>query len=170
MFRRLDFADQKLSEQLRSRGEMPNHDQLAIALGRAGHYGLLWTAICLAGSVADPSRAGLWRRAAIAAPLADVSSFALKYVFSRPRPERTDEHPRLAKEPSSPSFPSGHAAASFAGAHALSSVRPALTAPSYALATAIAYSRIHLGVHYPVDVLAGAVVGEVVARLWGRIF
>ena len=66
---------------------------------------------------------------------------------------------RDARTPASSSFPSGHTASAFAFAAAVSADRPDLAFPLYALATAVGYSRVHVGVHYPGDVMAGAVLG-----------
>ena len=59
----------------------------------------------------------------------------------------------------SASFPSTHAAASFAAGYALSRLFPALKVPIWVLAGLVAYSRVYVGVHYPLDVIGGAVVG-----------
>ncbi|MEZ5293978.1 MAG: phosphatase PAP2 family protein [Vicinamibacterales bacterium] len=64
-----------------------------------------------------------------------------------------------------PSFPSGHAATAVAGALAGTTLLPALRVPLWALATAMAYSRVYVGVHYPSDVLAGALLGAACAFL-----
>jgi len=63
----------------------------------------------------------------------------------------------------SASFPSTHAAASFAAAYALSRLFPALKIPIWLLAGLVAYSRVYVGVHYPLDVIGGAVVGVAAA-------
>lgn len=93
-----------------------------------------------------------------------VSAFvstALKYSVNRDRPFVT--YPELEKETSakSPSFPSGHTSAAFATATSLSLAFPKwyVVAPSFLYAGAVGYSRMSLGVHYPSDVLAGAIVG-----------
>ena len=67
--------------------------------------------------------------------------------------------------PSSRSFPSGHSATAFAFATGLGHVSPAAAVPLHALAALVAYSRVHTGVHYPADVLAGAVMGTALAQL-----
>jgi len=71
--------------------------------------------------------------------------------------------------PRSSSFPSGHAASAFAFATAAGSAQPGLSAPLRAVATLVGYSRVHTGVHYPADVLAGAFIGVSAAELAGRL-
>lgn len=93
-----------------------------------------------------------------------VSAFistASKLAFKRERPFTT--YPEIEKETSgdSYSFPSGHTSSAFATATSLSIAFPRwyVIAPSFAWACAVGYSRLHLGVHYPSDVFAGAIVG-----------
>lgn len=84
----------------------------------------------------------------------------MKHLFDRARPFVSDAGiAPIIKTPSSSSFPSGHSATAAAGAITLSTVYPALM-PVFALAALlVALSRIYLGVHYPLDVLAGALIG-----------
>ena len=70
--------------------------------------------------------------------------------------------------PASASFPSGHAASAFAFATGVGHVLPAVGVPLRALAALVAYSRVHTGVHYPGDVVAGALVGSGLAQLTTR--
>lgn len=92
---------------------------------------------------------------------------ALKYSINRPRPFAT--YPDLEKETSagSPSFPSGHTSNAFALATSVSLAYPKwyIIVPSYLWAGLVAYSRMDLGVHYPSDVLAGALIGAGTAFL-----
>ena len=78
---------------------------------------------------------------------------------------RPDEPDPLVTIPHSHSFPSGHTATSFAGATALSLLYPRATPAFFLLAAAIAYSRLYVGVHFPLDVVGGAVIGVATALL-----
>ena len=88
-------------------------------------------------------------------------SAGLKYGTNRTRPYNAYSNIDNITSPSSPSFPSGHTSTAFATATSLSIVFPKwyVIAPSYLWACSVGYSRMHLGVHYPSDVLAGAIFG-----------
>jgi diacylglycerol kinase family enzyme/membrane-associated phospholipid phosphatase len=114
-------------------------------------------------------RAGIRGLASIGATSAIVN-FVIKPLVKRKRPAR-DRIPaarQLVREPLSTSFPSGHAASAFAfvsGVALESRPAGALLAP---IAAAVAYSRTFNGVHYPLDVASGALIGSAVAAA-GRL-
>ena len=91
----------------------------------------------------------------------------VKPVARRRRPVRdTDEaRTRNVRMPTSASFPSGHTAAAFAFANAAGRIMPVASVPLHTLAAVVGYSRVHTGVHYPGDVIAGALIGAVIADL-----
>ncbi|MDH6629671.1 membrane-associated phospholipid phosphatase [Streptomyces sp. LBL] len=85
-----------------------------------------------------------------------------KRLVRRPRPHRAEDSPfpgRHVPMPASASFPSGHTASAVAFAAAVGPAFPVATVPLGLLACAVGYSRIHTGVHYPGDVIAGALLG-----------
>ena len=95
-------------------------------------------------------------------------NLGVKPIARRRRPDRT--HPALFEDrhvpmPRSASFPSGHAASAFAFAYAVGRHLPALAVPIRLLAAAVAYSRVHTGVHYPGDVVIGSVAGSGTAAM-----
>ena len=124
-----------------------------------GSWGAVWLLIAVA--VAASSRRWqvlLW--VAVADVAAHLSTDVLKALIHRDRPH---VHTLVAK-PHSHSFPSGHAMTSFACAVVLASYLPRLRVPLYILAALIAFSRAYVGVHFPLDVLAGSVLGLLLGR------
>ncbi|QKW10758.1 phosphatase PAP2 family protein [Streptomyces sp. NA04227] len=121
----------------------------------------LTLAATLAITPGRPRRAALAGVAAIAVASA-AANLVGKRVIPRRRPDR--EAARVAVDrhvpmPTSASFPSGHTASAVAFATATGGVLPVVAVPLGLLAGAVGYSRVHTGVHYPGDVVAGAVLG-----------
>ena len=123
-------------------------------LSRIGMYGAVWLAIGVVLAVLKrrPSTA-LWTLAAYLTATLTASGF--KAAIPRERPHL----PTLLPRPGTHSFPSGHATTSFACAALLAAVEPRLRVPLYVLAALIAFSRLEVGVHFPLDVLAGSALG-----------
>src|SRR6266566_2561549 len=132
-------------------------------LSYVGRLGLVWIVIALVLS-AVYRRWGAFVLMLIAIALADWSSMGLKSLIDRPRPPlRYPEPKTLVPLPHDASFPSGHASTSFAAATMLSLSFPRFAPFLYVLAAAIAFSRVYVGVHYPLDVVGGAGLGVLVA-------
>jgi len=123
----------------------------------------------LAGLAWDLRRRALPRTAlaALAAmSLASLLTSAVKDAVGRVRPPLEDATIQaIGALPTTPSFPSGHASTAFAAAVALGLLAPRLRVPALALATLVAVSRVYLGVHFWLDVLAGAALGALVGLL-----
>jgi undecaprenyl-diphosphatase len=106
----------------------------------------------------------------VAVALADWTSMAIRALVDRPRPPlRYPEPKTLVPLPHDGSFPSGHAATSFAAATMLSFAFPKLAPALLILASAVAFSRVYVGVHYPLDVIGGAALGVLVATALRRL-
>ena len=114
----------------------------------------------------------VWRRwgvlvlTVLVVSVADLAARGLKEIFDVERPSVRYAAPKsLVPAPHDHSFPSGHAATSFAGTTVLTAYAPRMWPAWFLLAVAIAFSRVYVGVHYPLDVVAGAVLGVVTALL-----
>ena len=134
------------------------------ALSYIGSFGLVWLVLALAISGFSWSRPWLWTRVGVAVLLAESISGAMKEWIERDRPPLADPDPEpIVRLPDTYSFPSGHATVSFACATVLALAVPRLRYPLYALAALISWSRVYVGVHYPLDVVAGAAIGVALA-------
>lgn len=150
-------VDLKLLRWMRTHGHTPGLEGAAKALGKAGNNGLVWFVLGCALALLDSSRWDSWLICALLGPVAIAINYAIKLAVRRPRPV-LEGLPPLGGAPSSLSFPSAHAFSSFAVATAMFRV-DAATAGALLVALAISLGRPYLGMHYPSDVLAGAVLG-----------
>jgi undecaprenyl-diphosphatase len=145
-------------------------DRALVGVTRAASYSRLWLLIAGGLAVGKGTRA---RRAASrgVAAIAIASAAAngpAKLLARRQRPF-SRSRPPLIPMPRSTSFPSGHSASAFAFATAASGELPRLAPALVPLAGAVAYSRVHTGVHYPSDVAAGAAIGVVCGVIATRL-
>jgi len=158
----LAALDRRLLRILRTRAHAPPVEAAVTLLARAGENGLLWHGLAATGAVLDGERRSVYLRAMRVVLIALLLNSAAKQLVRRMRPA-LEELPALTPVISGRSYPSAHSSTSFAGARVLSEAMPAV--PLYALALAVAVSRPYLGVHYPSDVVAGALLGDAVAEL-----
>lgn len=152
----------------------PTLDDALRGLTKAADQSKVWFGIAGATALLGGRRG---RQAAIDGVIAiAITSFVvnqpLKRLLPRRRPDR--EHfeviaGRQVPLPTSPSFPSGHSASAFAFANAMSGELTWVAFPVHFLAGAVAYSRVHTGVHYPGDVLVGALLGSAVGDVVGTV-
>jgi len=147
----------------------PSIDEPLRRLSNLANNSKLWLAIA-GGLFVLGGRAG--RRAALtgAAAIAinsAVVNVPIKYASRRARPDRPGigvPEQRWVDMPTSTSFPSGHSASGFAFASAVAATMPVAGVPIRALASAVAYSRVHTGVHYPGDVVVGSLIGVTIGE------
>ena len=147
----------------------PSLDCALRGLSRAANYSRL----SIASAVVLSLTGGCRGRAAATMGLASVAvtsavlNLGVKTVVRRGRPDRALQgvpRSRQVPMPSSTAFPSGHSAAAFAFATGVGRVLPIAGFPLRGLAALVAYSRVHTGVHYPGDVIAGALLGSALAQ------
>ena len=137
---------------------------LTVLFVLASTWWVKWPLIAAIGACGDAACKRRRPRAAAAGLLAIGTAALLvtilKQTFDRARPPLVDPAlDPIGVVPTSASFPSGHAATAFAAAVAIGLVHPRLRRPLLGLAAVVALSRVYLGVHYVLDVLAGTVLG-----------
>ncbi|MEU2717696.1 phosphatase PAP2 family protein [Streptomyces sp. NPDC007205] len=146
-------VDRRLLFAVYARGGDPRVAGVARALSRAGEHGAVWLMAGLAGAAVDSSRRGAWLRGTVLTAGAHLFSMGVKRVVRRPRPAHIAPRVRTAGRHS---FPSSHAASAAAAAVLYGGLGAYAVPP---LAAAMCLSRLVVGVHYPSDVAAGAVLG-----------
>ncbi len=149
----------------------PTLDRPISRLTEAADYSRLWVA---SAALLATTRGARGRRAAVTglasvAVSSAVVNLVIKPLSRRRRPDPRDvPGARRTRVPGSTSFPSGHSASAFAFATGVGTVLPLDAVPIRALAAAVAYSRVHTGVHYPADAIVGAFLGTTLAQITAR--
>ena len=148
----------------------PNMDAGLRWLSRAADHSRLWLgcAALLAAVGGEGGRAAAVNGLASIALTSPVVNLVLKPLGDRRRPDRHHHAVPLARQvtmPRSTSWPSGHAASAFAFATGVGAARPGAGAPLSVVASLVAYSRVHTGVHFPSDAIAGTASGVALAPI-----
>jgi len=172
LLQRLDALDLALYRRAAS-AQPPLLDAVLPRLTRSADHGLLWLGVAgLLGASGGGRRRAALRGLASLAVASATTNIPAKMSARRTRPEL---HPvplvrHLRRQPTTSSFPSGHSASAAAFALGVALEEPLLGVPVAALAAGVAYGRVHTGVHYPGDVVAGIALGAsaalAVRRVW----
>jgi membrane-associated phospholipid phosphatase len=159
-----DALDRRLLTLARTCGHGPRRERAVAAYSRLGEHAACWLALGAVGAGVDAGRRGRWLRATAVVAGSYAANYAVKLAVHRGRPQ-LEGLPPLAPVVSTLSFPSAHATTSFAAARVYRGLAP--TPLLYAAAGAFAVSRPYLGVHYPSDVMAGGLLGTLIALAGG---
>ncbi len=153
---------------MRTQGHTAQREHAVALFSKTGEHAAIWFGLGGAGyALSKPGspRRKAWTRGLAATAAAYGINTAIKYSVKRPRPT-LEGLPPLTGVVSGLSFPSAHSTTAFAAAGAYSKALPAFCAPLlYGTAALFAASRPYLGVHYPSDVVAGAGLGTVIAKV-----
>ena len=160
LWKPLDRAELPLLEYVRRVRRMGAADRAAGAIPHAAEHGLVWYLIAGLAAWRDERRREQWVAAAGKVALIYGINTLLKLVARRQRPPIAE-----LGTPTALSFPSSHAATSFAAARLYGDLVPAARPLLLVAATGVSSTRLHFMVHYPSDIVAGALLGDATARL-----
>jgi undecaprenyl-diphosphatase len=158
-----DACDQAWGRVLRGN---PAADRVFYLASELGDFSLIWQIIGVAqGLRSDEDADATARLAVMLLGESLLVNQGIKRLVHRPRPQPVEPRPLHVRKPLTSSFPSGHASSAFFAAGLLTDRDPALAPLWYGIAAVVATSRVHVQVHHASDVIAGAVVGAVLARV-----
>ncbi len=143
----------------------PHVDRVMYAASDLGDFSLVWHLVSATRALGSDRRAiHAVRVAAVLGVESALVNGPVKNIFRRHRPAWEQERPRRLRRPRTSSFPSGHASSAMTAAGLLAE-DDALWPVYYAIGAVVAGSRVYVKIHHPSDVVAGALLGIVLARL-----
>ena len=159
-----DEAAERVFDRLRGN---PVADRVFYTASELGNFSIVWHALAWAGATSKRGRRNALRVSAALAVESALVNGPIKSAFNRSRPLAEHDHPHRLRQPLTSSFPSGHASAAVVAAILLSEPRRHRW-PLWAAASVVAASRVHVRIHHASDVVVGALVGAVIARLFKK--
>ncbi|MDO4530697.1 MAG: phosphatase PAP2 family protein [Bacillota bacterium] len=171
---RLLELDGRLLLGLREMVVHPALDKAMIFVSSLGDKGMLWIAIGLLLLLFGIKKKN-WRQRGLFVLFSLAANFLLCNLILKPLVDRTRPYVVWDYTPLIPpvgdaSFPSGHTSASFAAATALYCIDKRWGIAAYILSVLIGFSRLYLGVHFPLDVFCGAILGAASAKLVQKLY
>ena len=162
------WVDERFAARLR---DFPVADRVFYAASALGDHGLIWLILAVVrGLRSDSSELHPTVRAMAAVGIESMLvNGPIKWVFRRQRPPSGAANRLPLRQPRTSSFPSGHATSAFCAATLLSDGDPALRPLYYGLAVIVAWSRIHVRVHYASDVIGGVIIGVALGQIIKRL-
>ena len=152
----------------RMRGE-PLADRFFYGLSAIGDHGMIWHAVGLArAATGHGTLSGAVELSSALGIEAAIVNGPVKWLFRRQRPAPTTERPLRLRQPRTSSFPSGHASAGMFAAMLVAS-ESRVRWPWYALGGLVGWSRVHVRIHHPSDVVGGTIVGLLLGRAALRV-
>ncbi|MCY3962247.1 MAG: phosphatase PAP2 family protein [bacterium] len=161
-----DEAAEQLFNRLRGH---PMADRVFYTASELGNFSILWHALAWAGATSKRGRRRALRVSVALAVESALVNGPIKSAFNRSRPLAERDHPHRLRQPLTSSFPSGHASAAVVAAALLAESRRRRW-PFWVAASVVAASRVHVRIHHASDVVVGALVGAVIARLFKKIW